>query len=319
MPKYIKEVFNDYGINNNLIEAEIENINLYKKTNKLQIKIASSKIITLQDMESFENYLINAFKVNKASIDINYGDLEIEQNIPENWKNIIQYIGKKEPFSKAILTNSWPEIDGQEIHVKLSMKGASFLVAQKFDKGLEHLLGNLYNKQYTVDFVEEVSKDFEKELIERRNQEEREVLQELERQAKIEIEEAKERKRLEQEAEKERKREEDEKLKEELRRQNPVLAARIEAHQNKAPEVKDEESPLILGRSMMIRTELVKIENIPMTEDADLRVCVEGEILEGSIDSRDIKDEKVILMFNFFDGTSTIACKAFLPKEKLKD
>ena len=147
MPKYIKEVFNDYGINNNLIEAEIENINLYKKTNKLQVKIASSKIITLQDMESFENYLINAFKVNKASIDINYGDLEIEQDIPENWENIIKYIGKKEPFSKAMLTNSRPEIDGQNIHVKLSMKGASFLLAQKFDKGLEHLLGNLYNKQ----------------------------------------------------------------------------------------------------------------------------------------------------------------------------
>ena len=319
MPKYIKEVFNDYGINNNLIEAEIENINLYKKTNKLQVKIASSKVITLQDMESFENYLINAFKVSKASIDINYGDLEIEQNIPENWKNIIQYIGKKEPFSKAILTNSRPEIDGQELHVKLSMKGASFLVAQKFDKGLEHLLGNLYNKQYTVDFIEDVSKDYEKELIERRKQEEKEALLELERQALIEVEQAKERKRLEKEAEKERKLEEEEKLKEELRKQNPELAAKIEAHQNKAPEVKDEASPLILGRSMMIRTELVKIENIPMTEDADLRVCVEGEILEGSIDSRDIKDEKAILMFNFFDGTSTIGCKAFLPKDKLKD
>ena len=79
-------------------------------------------------------------------------------------------------------------------------------------------------------------------------------------------------------------------------------------------EVKDEESPLILGRSMMIRTELVKIENIPMTEDADMRVCVDGEILDGSIDTRDIKDEKVILMFNLFDGTSTIGCKAFLQK-----
>ena len=67
MPKYIKEVFNDYGINNNLIEAEIENINLYKKTNKLQIKIASVKEITLQDIESFENYLINAFKVSEES------------------------------------------------------------------------------------------------------------------------------------------------------------------------------------------------------------------------------------------------------------
>ena len=69
----------------------------------------------------------------------------------------------------------------------------------------------------------------------------------------------------------------------------------------------------------MIRTELVKIENIPMTEDAEMKVCVDGEILGGSIDSRDIKDEKVILMFNLFDGTSTIGCKAFLPKDKLKD
>ena len=319
MPKYIKEVFNDYVENNNLIEAEIENINLYKKTNKLQIKVASSRQITLQDIESFESYLVNVFKVNKATIDINYGTLEIKQNIPENWNNIIKYIGKKEPFSKAILTNSKPEIVGQDLHVKLSMKGASFLVTQKFDKGLEHLLGNLYNKQYTVDFVEDVSENFEKELIEKRNQEEKEALLQLERQALIEIEEAKERKKLEKEAEKERKREEDEKLKEELRRQNPELAAKIEAHQNKSPEVKNEVSPLIFGRSMMIRTELVKIENIPMTEDADLRVCVDGEVLNGSIDSRDIKDEKVILMFNIFDGTSTIGCKAFLPKDKLKE
>ena len=32
MQKYIKEVFNDYNENNNIIDAEIENINLYKKT-----------------------------------------------------------------------------------------------------------------------------------------------------------------------------------------------------------------------------------------------------------------------------------------------
>ena len=319
MSKYIKEVFNDYNVDNNLIEAEIENINLYKKTNKLQIKVASSKEITLQDMESFEAYLINTFKVNKASIDISYKDIEIEQNIPDNWNNIIKYIAKKEPFSKAILTNSRVEIDDSDFHVKLAMKGASFLVAQKFDKGLEHLLKNLYNKDYVVDFIEDVSENYEQELLARKQQEEKEALLELEKQAKIEVEQAKERKTIEAEAEKERKREEDERLKEELRRQNPELAAKIEAHQNKDPEVKDQVSPLILGRSMMIRTELVKIENIPMTEDAEMKVCVDGEILDGSIDSRDIKDEKAILMFNLFDGTSTIGCKAFLPKDKLKD
>lgn len=319
MQKYIKEVFSDYNENNNLINAVIENINLYKKTNKLQIKVASNSQINLQEIEGFENYLVKTFKVNKASIDVNYGDLQIEPKIENDWGNIIKYIGKKEPMSKAILTNSRIEVNDNYINVNLAMKGAAFLVSQKFDKGLEHLLGNLYNKQYSVEFSENISEDFEKELIEKRNQEEKEALMELERQAKIEIEQAKERKKIELEQEKQRKLEEEEKLKEDLRKQNPELAAKIEAHQNKAPEVKDEESPLILGRSLTIRTELVKIENIPMTEDTDMRVCVDGEVLPGSLDSRDIKDEKTILMFNLFDGTSTIGCKAFLPTDKAKE
>ena len=193
------------------------------------------------------------------------------------------------------------------------MKGAAFLVSQKFDKGLEHLLANLYNKSYSVEFCEKVSEDFEKKLIERRIQEEKEALIELEKQAKIEVEQAKEKKKLEAEKEKQRK------LEENLRQENPELAAKIEAHQNKLPSVKDEESPLILGRSLTIRTELVKIENIPMQEDTEMRVCVDGEVLAGSLDSRDIKDEKAILMFNIFDGTSTIGCKAFLPREKAKE
>ena len=98
--KYIKEVFNDYNQNNNLIEAEIENINLYKKTNKLQVKIASFKQITLQEIESFEDFLINSFKVNKASIDINYYDnlenatKECEEGwIVELYTTTKQYLG----------------------------------------------------------------------------------------------------------------------------------------------------------------------------------------------------------------------------------
>ncbi len=320
MQKYIKEVFNDYNINSNLIEAEIENINLYKKTNKLQVKVVSSKKISLQDIESFEDYLINRFKVTKAQIDISYSDdVTIEQDIEANWDNIIKYIAKKEPFSKAILMNSKVKVTDEKIDVNLFMKGAAFLVSQKFDKGLEHLISNLYNKQYLIEFVENVSREYEKELIEQRDREEKEALIELEKQAKIEIEQAKEKKRIEAEKEKLRKQEEEEKLKEELRKQNPELAARIEAHQTKSPEVKDEESPLIYGRSLNLRTELVKIADIPMEETTEMKVCIDGEILGDSIDSRDIKNDKVILMFNIFDGTSTIACKAFLDKEKFKD
>ena len=317
--KYIKEVFNDYKLNNNLIDAEVGNINLYKKTNKLQVKITSSKEINLQEIESFEDFLINNFKLNKASLDIKYSnEINPKVSIQENWNNIIKYIGKKEPFSKAILTGSIPVIKNDQLNIKLHMKGASFLVSQKFDKGIEHILKNLYNKNYHVEFEENISEEYEKELIEKRNQEEKEALLELEKQAMQEIQLRKEEKLREAEEEKIRKEEEKKKLQEELRNQNPELAAKIEAHQNKDVSVKDEESPLILGRTLLIKTELVKIENIPMEENTEVRVCVEGEILDGSIDSRDIKNEKVILMFNLFDGTSTIACKAFLDKEKFK-
>lgn len=157
-----------------------------------------------------------------------------------------------------------------------------------------------------------------KKLIEKRDEEERKALIELEKQALIDIETRKEEKRLEAEKEKQRKQEEEERLKENLRKQNPELAAKIEAYQNKAPEMQGEESPLIYGRSLTIKTDLVKIDDIPTEESTELKVCVDGEILSGSIDSREIKNEKVILMFNLFDGTSTIACKAFLEKEKLK-
>ena len=196
--KRIKEIFNDFNDDNNLIEAEVENINLYKKLNKLQVKVVSSKPISLQDIQSFESYLIKTFVVEKVSIDIAYSDLEIDQNIQENWSNILAYIAKKEPVSKAMLTNSQIIVDGEKVIVNLALKGAAFLVAKKFDKGLEHLLANLYNKNYVVEFVENISADYEKMLIEKQKQEEKEALLELEKQAKVEIEQAKERKKIEQ-------------------------------------------------------------------------------------------------------------------------
>ena len=318
MPKYIKEVFNDYKVNSNLIDAEIENIDLYKKTNKLQVKIASSMEITLPEIDEFEDYLVRRFKVNKASLDINYNDLEIKQDISENWNNIVSYISKKEPFSKSILTNSKVELDGQDLKVKLPMKGASFLLAQKFDKGLEHLLSNLYNKNYSVEFVENNSEELLQMLEQRRQEDERQAVEEMRKQAIIDAEIEKEKRRVEAEEEKQRKIAEENALKEKIKEQSPEFAAKIEAYETEKQENKEVVSPLILGRNLIIKTELTKIESIPMSEDTEMRVCVDGVILDGSLDSRDIKNEKVILMFNLFDGTSTIGVKAFLDKEKAK-
>ena len=39
--KMLKEVFKDFEVNNNIINTKIESINLYKKTNKLEVNILS--------------------------------------------------------------------------------------------------------------------------------------------------------------------------------------------------------------------------------------------------------------------------------------
>ena len=55
MEKCINEVFKDFDVNSNIAEAQIENINLYKKLNKLQIDIKSSKSSTHRINKNHQN------------------------------------------------------------------------------------------------------------------------------------------------------------------------------------------------------------------------------------------------------------------------
>lgn len=112
MAKYVKDVFVDYTVDNNLIDCEIENINLYKKTNKLQVNVKSREKISLKDITSFESYAVKRFNVAKTMLDIYYEEgVEIPQNISEEWDNIVNYIAKKEPFSRAILSRTRIEVE----------------------------------------------------------------------------------------------------------------------------------------------------------------------------------------------------------------
>ena len=309
MQKYIKDVFVDYQNDNPLLDAQIENINLYKKTNKLQVEVSSANQIHINEMEDFENYLIKRFHVDKALIDIHYKDIQIEQDVEKQWSTVINYVTKKEPFSKAILTGSKLDVSGKNISVKLALKGADFLLAKKFDKGLEHLLSNIYNENYLVKFEENLADNYEEILEQKRKREEEEVLKFLKVQADQEAKEAREKK-------KEEKREMAEK-------QNTAVQASVSAPNESKPvepkveeKTEEKDTPLIIGRNMNLKGDPIKIKDISVDSD---KVVVDGELIADSMDSREIKNgEKVILMFNVYDGTSSITCKAFLDADKFK-
>ena len=310
MQKYIKEVFVDYQNDNPLLDAQIENINLYKKTNKLQVEVESSNPIHINEMEDFENYLIKRFHVDKALIDIHYKDVEIEQDVENQWTNVINYVTRKEPFSKAILTGSKLDVSGKNISVKLALKGADFLLAKKFDKGLEHLLSNIYNENYVVKFEENLADNYLELLEAKKKKEEEEALKFLKIQAEQEAKEQKEKKI-------EAKKQNEEKAKSENKQvQNVPGQVPPSMPKEEKPKEEEKDTPLIMGRNMNVKGDPIKIKDISVDSD---KVVIDGELIADTMDSREIKNgEKVILMFNVYDGTSSITCKAFLDTDKFK-
>lgn len=187
MDKYIKEVFTDFTEVPNLLEARLSNVNLYKKQNKLQVDIISNKPITINELGKFETYLQNRMNVGKALTNIKYEDVEIEQNIEENWGNIISYITSKEPLSRAMLTNSTIERTEQNLDVNLKIKGAEFLCSKKFDKGLEHLLQNVYNRKYSVKIKDCLDDDYYRHIEKELQEEEQKAVKKADEEVKERI------------------------------------------------------------------------------------------------------------------------------------
>lgn len=62
--KEVKLVFPDYNIENeDLANALISNVNLYKKTNTLEIFLQSKELISITEIEKISNYIIKRFQV----------------------------------------------------------------------------------------------------------------------------------------------------------------------------------------------------------------------------------------------------------------
>ena len=156
--KLIKDIFTDFKIETNLLEAGIKNIKLSKKANKVEIDLISNSFISIKDILIFEKYIKQKFLIENIDICIEYKETEIP-SLNEQWDMIRKYLGYVYPVSKPILETSQIEIDGKNLNVILDVKGAEFLEARGFEKILETLLKNYYNANYRVKYIEKLSKE----------------------------------------------------------------------------------------------------------------------------------------------------------------
>lgn len=158
--KRIKDVFPDLKTEDALLQAKIENVNLYKKANKLALKIVPEDRINLKNICMLENYLKNRFSVTDVEIIIhNHAEISMETQ----WDNIVTYMNTKYPLTRAILMNNKPIIQDKKIIVNLAVKGKDFLIASGFDKIAQTAILNFLGKDYKVEFEEKI----DKELVEK--------------------------------------------------------------------------------------------------------------------------------------------------------
>lgn len=130
--KMIKNVFVDYSSNSFAFSnAEIQNVNLHRKTNKLEIFLNTNDYINIDEISNFEKYAVKRFNVSGVDLKIHLKDKveddaeinESEQITNENetvinkainenppiykeWSNILSYFSSKNPMARAFLRDS---------------------------------------------------------------------------------------------------------------------------------------------------------------------------------------------------------------------
>ena len=299
--KKIRDVFKDFTTESfALYNSLITSINIFKKSGKLETSIEAEKQIKIKDLEKFEIYLENRFQLKNVLIRIKYSE-KFETNIAEEWEDIISYISRKHPLTKALLRGSKIEVEGSNVNVNLAFKGKALLDGKNFNIVLSELIKNIYGENYKIQFIENISEEKLKEY--------QAHLESLEEQvvniAKAEMVEAAESKKSEK------------KVSNATNENNNStnveqgVAKPVESNNEKAEE--DTTNPVIYGRVGKMSDPLVKVADLTIDSG---KVMIDGEIL--ATETRELKSGKILAMFNLFDGSSTITCKVFLEAEKSK-
>ena len=293
--KAVRDVFKDFTTNSfELYNSLITSINIYKKSGKLETTLEADKQIKIKDLEKFEIYLENRFQLKSVLIKIKYQQ-KFEFDLKKEWEDIISYISRKHPLTRALLKGSTIEIDNNLINVNLVFKGKALLDGRNFNLILSELIKNVYGENYKVQFVENISEEKLKEYHEHLELLEQQVVN----QAKSEMAEAEEHKK-------------EAKAKKEEKQANPKQGTPAEAESKENAE-EDTTNPVIYGRAGKMSDPLTKVADL--TVDSG-RIMLDGEIL--NTETRELKSGKILAMFDLFDGSSTITCKVFLEAEKSK-
>ena len=322
----IGDLFSDYKTNSNIEDAEIARMNLLKKINTLEIEMQAKEYIEIKEIWYFEKFLRQRFQFEQVHIKIKYAEGVRKKPIADEWKNIVCLMAHKYPLMKPLLLlKSQIEVTENQINVYMKIQGADFLKARKLDRELESVIENIFGKKYIVNIEERINAEEVLKQKEKAKQVQQKAIENVMR-------EAMEAQRMAAEKQAQNSGENMQNNHQQHSHQNPSAqnyeqypasemppipegvyndadyAMPTETDMGYIPEMPENEEPsnIIFGKPSRAKETLFKIKDITSN---DSRVTIEGRIV--SCECKETKTGKGMLIFEIYDGTGIMNCKAF--------
>ena len=322
----IGDLFSDYKTNSNIEDAEIARMNLLKKINTLEIEMQAKEYIEIKEIWYFEKFLRQRFQFEQVHIKIKYAEGVRKKPIADEWENIVCLMAHKYPLMKPLLLlKSQIEVTENQINVYMKIQGADFLKARKLDRELESVIENIFGKKYIVNIEERINAEEVLKQKEKAKQVQQKAIENVMR-------EAMEAQRMAAEKQAQNSGENVQNNHQQQSHQNsstqnyeqyqasempPIpegvyndadYAMPTDADMGYIPEMPENEEPsnIIFGKPSRAKETLFKIKDITSN---DSRVTIEGRIV--SCECKETKTGKGMLIFEIYDGTGIMNCKAF--------
>ena len=322
----IGDVFSDYKTNSNIADAVITKMNLIKKINTLELGMSSDEYIEIKEIWYLEKFLRERFQFGQVHMIITYPEGIYIKRVDDEWENLICYMAHKYPLMRPLLLlKSKVELTEKDVNVYMQIKGADFLKARKLDRELESVIENIFGKKYIVNIEERINAEEVLKQKEKAKQVQQKAIENVMR-------EAMEAQRMAAEKQAQNSGENMQNNHQQQSHQNPSAqnyeqypasempqipegvyndadyAMPTETDMGYIPEMPENEEPsnIIFGKPSRAKETLFKIKDITSN---DSRVTIEGRIV--SCECKETKTGKGMLIFEIYDGTGIMNCKAF--------
>ena len=339
--KEVKMVFGDYSTDSfALANAKISNVNLYKKTNRLELFLQSNDLIPIPEMEKFESYAKKRFNFSEVDFKISFPKentdnvvpineevkqskrFDLDKTIIDDWNDILGHLSKRVPVIKAFLKGSNIDIKDGNINTHLNYKGKTLLEKQGINVKITNFIKDTYGKNYKVNFIEENTIKNENDFLQERENLIKEYSENSVKAQVIQKENDKENQNVAENNQELKKSKFSkgnsnwqEKSSNNNWNNNNFNKGNFKKKENQEEDNNSEPADpnVIYGRNAEIKEDVIKIEDIGIDTSG---VQLVGEIVNVADPTELKKTGKFLISFDVYDGTSTITCKLFAMPDK---